>query len=51
MRFLRQFQASLFFYEKILSVQKRKSNQTNQQNHKEVNKKQQKQQFFTHKNF
>ena len=47
MRLSRQFQACLFlFYEKISSVQKRKSTKTNKQKQRKVNKKQKKQRFF-----
>ena len=38
MRLLGQFQASLFFYEKILCAQKRKSNQNQLTKQKKVNK-------------
>ena len=41
----------LFFYEKILNAQKRKSNQNQPTKQKQANKAQQRQQFFWHKNF
>ena len=45
------FQASLFFYEKILNAQKRKSNKNQLTKQKQTNKKQQRQQVITHNNF
>ena len=52
MRLSGQFLAYLFFfvYKKILSSQKRKSNQNQLTKQKQPNKKQQRQQFFAHKN-
>ena len=39
----------MFFYEKVLNAQKRKSNQNQQTKQKQANKKQQTQQFFVNK--
>ena len=46
-----QFQACLYFYEKILNSQKRKSKQNQPTKQKQTKKKQQRQQFFVHKSF
>ena len=46
MKLLGQFQASLFFYEKTLNAQKRKSNQNQLNKKKQANKKQQRQEVF-----
>ena len=46
MTLLGHFQANLFFYEKFLNAQKRKSNQNQLTKQKQANKKQQKQQVF-----
>ena len=46
MKLLGQFQASLFFYEKTLNAQKRKSNQNQLNQKKQANKKQQRQEVF-----
>ena len=52
MRLSTQFQANFnFFYEKTLSAQKLKSCKDQLTKQKQANKKQQKQRFFTHKNF
>ena len=51
MRLSRQSQANLFFYEKVLNAQKRKSNQNQLRKQKQANKKQQRQQSSVHKNF
>ena len=48
MRISRQFQ---FFYENILSVQKRKSSQNQLTKQKQATKKQQRERFLTHKSF
>ena len=41
----------IFYYEKILNAQKRKSNQNQPTKQKQANTKQQRQQIFAHKNF
>ena len=46
MRLSRQFQACLFFHEKVLSAQKRRSNQNQLTKQKQASKKQQRQQVF-----
>ena len=45
MRLLRQFQASLFFYENISSAQKHVTSKSQVTKQKQANKKQQRQQF------
>ena len=46
MTLLGHFQANLFFYEKFLNAQKRKSNQNQLTKQKQANKKQERQQVF-----
>ena len=41
----------IYFYEKILNIQKHSQANVNQQNKKEANKKQQRQQFLVRTNF